>query len=147
MNCPRCSHLVAPGNRFCGQCGAPVEAGPAGTPQGQAPPSAEQGYPPVGPPPMPPRQEQGDATGGVIPYKNPKALMAYYFGIFSLIPCLGLVSGIAAVVLGILGLKDYRKKPIIRGVVHAWIGIVLGGLVGLVQLVVIVLFITDPLFF
>jgi hypothetical protein len=96
---------------------------------------------------MPPRQEQGDATGGVIPYKNPKALMAYYFGIFSLIPCLGLVSGIAAVVLGILGLKDYRKKPIIRGVVHAWIGIVLGGLVGLVQLVVIVLFITDPLFF
>ena len=43
--------------------------------------------------------EQGDATGGIIPYKNGPALMAYYLGIFSLIPCLGLVLAIPAFVL------------------------------------------------
>ena len=30
----------------------------------------------------------------VVPYKNPKALIAYYCAIFSLIPCLGLPLGI-----------------------------------------------------
>ena len=29
---------------------------------------------------------EGDATGGVIPYKNVPALVAYYLGVFSLIP-------------------------------------------------------------
>ena len=36
----------------------------------------------------------GDATGGIIPYKNPPALIAYYCGIFSLLPCIGLVAGV-----------------------------------------------------
>ena len=40
--------------------------------------------------------EQGDATGGVIPYKNGPALAAYYLGIFSLIPCGGLLLAIPA---------------------------------------------------
>jgi len=42
-----------------------------------------------------PMTATGDATGGVIPYKNPPALIAYYCGIFSLLPILGLVFGIA----------------------------------------------------
>ena len=33
---------------------------------------------------------QGDATGGVIPYKNAPALVAYYLGLFSIFPVLGL---------------------------------------------------------
>jgi hypothetical protein len=41
----------------------------------------------------------GDGTGGLIPYKNPKALLAYYFGVFSLIPVLGIPLGITAFVL------------------------------------------------
>ena len=46
--------------------------------------------------------EQGDATGGVIPYKNGQALAAYYLGIFSMNPSVGSV--------------------------HAWIGIIMGGI-------------------
>jgi hypothetical protein len=70
---------------------------------------------------------QGDATGGLIPYKNPKALIAYYLGILSGLPLIGLPIGIAAFVLGILGLRDRRRNPIIKGSVHAGIGIGCGG--------------------
>ena len=73
-------------------------------------------------PPVFPTQE-GDATGGVIPYKNPKALIAYYLGILSL---LIFPLGFASVPLGILGLRDRKRNPAIKGSVHAWIGIVLG---------------------
>lgn len=74
-----------------------------------------------------PRIEEGDATGGVIPYKNPKALIAYYLGILSGFPIIGLPLGIAAFVLGILGLKDRKRNPVIKGSIHAGIGIGCGG--------------------
>ena len=45
----------------------------------------------------------GDSTGGLIPYKNPKALIAYYLGILSGLPLIGFPLGIAAFVLGIRG--------------------------------------------
>jgi hypothetical protein len=77
--------------------------------------------------PAEPARPEGDSTGGVIPYKNPKALIAYYCGVFSLMPCLGIVPGITGVVLGILGLKHRALHPETKGSVHAWIGIVLGG--------------------
>ena len=66
---------------------------------------------------------QGDATGGLIPYKNPKALIAYYLGILSGLPFIGLPLGIAAFVLGIMGLKDRKRNPAIKGSIHAGIGI------------------------
>ena len=66
---------------------------------------------------------EGDATGGLIPYKNPKALIAYYLGIASL---LIFPLGIVSVILGIMGLQDRKKNPVIKGAAHAWIGIVLG---------------------
>lgn len=72
-------------------------------------------------------QSQGDGTGGLIPYKNPKALTAYYLGILSCLCCFfGLPVGIAPIVLGFQGLKAQQRDPIIKGTVHAWIGIVLG---------------------
>ena len=89
----------------------------------------------AGPAPSPP--ETGDATGGVIPYKNVPALLAYYCGVFSLIPCFPI--GIAGLVLGFYGLKRARANPAVRGQVHAWIGIVVGGFFGLVWLAVAVL--------
>ncbi len=73
----------------------------------------------------PPRNE-GDATGGLIPYKNPHALIAYYLGIVALLPLIGLPFGIASVILGVMGLSRRKKNPIIKGSVHAWIGIVFG---------------------
>jgi len=47
-------------------------------------------YSPVDLPPVVSANTAGDNTGGLIPYKNPKALIAYYLGIFSLFPLLGL---------------------------------------------------------
>ena len=74
---------------------------------------------------------EGDATGGVIPYKNMPALLAYYLGLASLLPFIGLLFGIPAFVLGILGLRKRAQNPAVKGSVHAWIGIVLGGLMSL----------------
>ena len=73
-------------------------------------------------------ENQGDGTGGLIPYKNPHALAAYYLGIFGLFPVIGLLFAIPAFILGIMGLKRRKRNPIIKGSVHAWIGIVLGGI-------------------
>lgn len=76
---------------------------------------------------QPPGAHQGDATGGLIPYKNWQALTAYYIGFISLLCCFaGLPVGIAAIVLGVMGLQARAKDPVIKGSVHAWIGIVLG---------------------
>ena len=78
---------------------------------------------------QPPGSGEGDATGGVIPYKNPYALTAYYLGILSLLCCItGLPWGIIPIVLGVIGLRKRAANPVIKGSVHAWIGIVLGAL-------------------
>lgn len=75
-------------------------------------------------------QTGDDTVARIIPYKNPPALIAYYLGVFSLIPFLGIVPGIAAFILGLIGLRAVRAKPESRGKVHAWIGSVLGGTCG-----------------
>jgi hypothetical protein len=69
---------------------------------------------------------QSDATGGMIPYKNGPALTSYYLAVASLIPCLGLLTGIPAFFLGLKGLKKAKAQPWVRGSVHAWIGVVVG---------------------
>ena len=89
--------------------------------------------------PPQPQQTEGDATGGVIPYKNPAALTAYYLGLFSLLPCLGFLLAIPALILGIIGLRKRNQNPAIKGTVHAWIGIIMGGLFTLIWGAVIVL--------
>ena len=75
---------------------------------------------------------EADATGGLIPYKNPHALIAYYLGIVSGLPLIGLPFGIAAFILGLKGLKARKQNPVIKGSVHAAIGIGCGGLFSLV---------------
>ena len=77
-----------------------------------------------------PSREEGDSTGGVIPYKNMPALIAYYCGVLSIIPCFPI--GIVAVVLGIMGLKRAKQHPEVKGKAHAWIGIIAGGIFGLI---------------
>jgi hypothetical protein len=82
----------------------------------------------------------GDVGSTIIPYKNPPALTSYYLGIFSLFSCLPLVGfigvamGIAALVLGIKGLKRVRANPECKGTAHAWIGVVLGAISGVLGL-------------
>ncbi len=96
---------------------------------------------------LPPRgSAETDSTGGIIPYKNPHALIAYYLGIFSLFPLFGLLLAIPAFVLGIIGLRKRNQNPAIRGSVHAWIGIVMGGLMTLVWSGLILIIIATIIF-
>lgn len=98
------------------------------------PPPDQQG--PQWPPPPDfgspvPRQSPPDNTlGGLIPFKNSSALMAYYLGVFAIIPCLGIPLGIAAFVLGLRGLAFAKQHPEAKGRTHAWVGIIVGGLFG-----------------
>ena len=88
----------------------------------------------------PERFRRKDAVESLIPYKNPQGLLAYYAGVFALIPGVGLILGPAAFILGILGIRYANKHPTAGGKGHAIAGIVLGTLVVLGHLAVIVFF-------
>lgn len=69
---------------------------------------------------------------GMIPTKNPSALIAYYVGVFSILPCFGPIPAIIALLLGIKGLKFANQHPEAKGKAHAWVGIIMGGLFTLI---------------
>jgi hypothetical protein len=74
------------------------------------------------------RQGENDVVSSIIPYRNAMALTAYYLGVFSLIPCLGLLLGPAALILGILGIRYVNRHSTAKGTGHAITGVVLGSL-------------------
>jgi hypothetical protein len=85
---------------------------------------------------------EADTTlGGLIPYKNSPALIAYYLAVFSLIPCVGLILGIPAFILGIRGLGLAKRHPEAKGKAHAWTGVILGGICALLNLAAIVVYV------
>ncbi|NNJ25422.1 hypothetical protein [Alienimonas chondri] len=132
--CPVCGYANPPGAKACEACGEPR-------------PVSERYAADDGPDELFEEDEddfragedEGDSTGGVIPYKNPPALIAYYLGIGSGFPLIGLPLGIAAFVLGIMGLKKRRANPAVKGSAHAWIGIGCGGFFALLWAAVVVL--------
>jgi hypothetical protein len=75
-----------------------------------------------------------DTIATLIPYRNSQALISYYLGVFAIIPCVGFFLGVAAVVLGIRGLKVAGQNPQAKGKVHAIVGIVCGSVFGLLWL-------------
>lgn len=81
------------------------------------------------PPPVPPHRgsKQDEAVATVIPYRNPMALAAYYMGLFSIIPLIGIFLGGAAFICGILGLRHAKNHEGSHGRAHAAIGIGCGG--------------------
>ena len=91
-----------------------------------------------------PQHPEGDATGGLIPYKNKHALIGYYMSVGGLImmciPVLGLIYTISVVVLGVKGLKNAKANPHVKGQVHCWVAIIGGSLETLVTLILSVLF-------
>lgn len=103
---------------------APALTGVA-TPQ----PSAYGGGGPA--PPMA-AGEAGDATGGLIPYKNKHALIGYYMAFGGLIawciPVIGIPYSGATIWLGTKGLKNVKANPMVKGTAHAWIAIILGAI-------------------
>jgi len=117
MDCPACQIALPSASKFCPQCGANLTGSPYASPAAELPASAAADDP---------------NYGGVIPYKNPKALISYYLGLFSLLPIIGFFLGAAALILGIMGLRDRSKRPEIKGHVHAGIGIGCGALTTLI---------------
>ena len=115
MYCPRCGTQNAEGSLRCTNCGFELQS--------------------VAAPRAPAASTTASGIEVVIPYKNTAALTAYYLGIFSIV-C-GLVLGLPALVLGIMGLRYANQHPEARGKVHAWIGIVLGSLMTLISFAVI----------
>ena len=115
MKCFACQAEIQDYSRTCPKCGQNPQANPYEAPTaGQIRPAG--------------KPEEGDATGGIIPYKNPKALIAYYLGIFSGFPVIGFFLAVPALVLGIMGLRDRNRNPAIKGSVHAGIGIGCGAI-------------------
>ena len=92
----------------------------------------------VRPAPSPPAPDSTIST--LIPYRNAPALITYYLGVFSLIPCVGFFLGFAAIILGIIGLKLAGKRPEAKGKAHAWTGIILGTLVLIGHVVLFIVF-------
>lgn len=97
--------------------------------------------PQLPPQPYRPTGVESDATQVFLPTKNMPALLSYYFGVFGLIPFLGVPLAIAAVVLGIIGLKRFKLNPTPGAKGHAITGLVLGCF-ELVCLAVFVAFVT-----
>jgi len=109
----------------------PVEAPPAPTPPPPAPPPVQTPYPAY-PPTYPQPAAPSSGMDALIPTKNPNALIAYYLGVFSLIPCIGLLLAVPALILGIKGLKFANEHPESKGKAHALVGIIMGGLFTLI---------------
>lgn len=85
--------------------------------------------------------ESEDGINKLIPYRNPTALTSYYIGLLAIIPILGIVLGIAALILGLMGLRSARKNPEVRGKIHAWVGIIIGGFFGFGYLALVLIII------
>lgn len=113
--CPFCAEEIQPAAIKCRHCGSFLD-----------------GREEAAPAPTPP-------LGGLIPVSNPPALIAYYTALFSIIPCVGLLLGPIGFTLGIIGRNKVAKDPRIGGTAHAWIGIILGGIVTLLHVVFLVL--------
>ncbi len=65
-------------------------------------------------------------TDHLIPMKNPPSLVAYYCGIFGIIPCFSVILGPIALIAGIIGLRLARERQV--GFAHALTGVILGSL-------------------
>jgi len=78
--------------------------------------------------PYPPHAVPQDDTAmqRMIPTKNMPALLSYYFGVFGLIPFLGFPLAIVAIVLGVMGMNQFKQKPTPGAKGHAITGLVLG---------------------
>jgi hypothetical protein len=108
MRCLTCGVEIAEGRQYCDRCTA--FAGGAPTASGAS-----------------------DTLSKIVPYKNTPALVGYYLAVFSLVPCLGAPLAVAAIALGAMGLRKAKEHPEAHGKAHAWVAIVLGGLMFVLQ--------------
>lgn len=62
----------------------------------------------------------------IIPTGNPMALVGYYLGVGSLIPVIGAILALPAIICGVLGVVKANSNPQVGGMGHAITAIVLG---------------------
>src|SRR5262249_42203900 len=105
---------------------------PGGGPHPEPGPWADPYTPPAASPrdPAPPRppgpSAEDETVATIIPYKNASALTAYYLGLFSCFPVLGLPLAVVAPWLRGQGMAAAKRDPRVHGTAHAWIGLVCG---------------------
>jgi len=117
MLCPNCGKKTILDVAECKKCGYDFYAASQGLdPMARANALASSNVPTF----------NEDPLGTIIPYRNIPALVGYYLAVFSLIPCLGLPLGLAAVPFGIAGKRKLRTDPCAKGRVHASIAVWLG---------------------
>jgi len=90
-----------------------------------------------------PLSSPDDFVGRMVPSGNKPALISYYVALLSLLPALGIVFGVLAVIYGVKGVKLERRHPAVRGGLHAWFGIIFGGFFALVWIVGAVLLVVS----
>lgn len=94
----------------------------------------EHNHPPAAPmrllsetaPPESEQEARVTLATRLFPYRNLRALIAYYCAIFGLVPLVGLFLGPAAIVFGIFGATWAEAHADSRGMYHALFAIVLG---------------------
>lgn len=70
--------------------------------------------------------QQNQPMGAFMPVGNKPALIGYYCGVFGLIPFVGFPLAVIAVVLGVIGLKQHKLRPVPGGKGHAITALALG---------------------
>lgn len=73
-------------------------------------------------------QSAGLVGGKLIPARNGGALLAYYCGLFSCLPFLGLILAVIALIAGVRGLRAFKADPSVFGKAHAIVGLVCGSI-------------------
>ena len=77
------------------------------------------------------------SDGGIFFPKNTMAIWSYYLGIASFLFCF--LTGIPALISGIVALRRAGANPALKGEFHAWFGIVIGVLSIVLPIVFIIL--------
>lgn len=144
MNCIKCGHEIETGSAFCGNCGQPVA--PAAVPAAPAQPALPLAAPTDVPAPVPDPTVPQTANPAIPPvspapgqtYSIPsemakpgggKAIASFVLGVLGLIfwilPLLGLIVGVIALVFGTQSVRSRHRKLSIAGIVLATVALLL----------------------
>jgi len=136
QQCPHCGAAIPATDKFCGECGRPIDAPAAQVaPPPQPPAFQSQAQPPVAPPAWQPQANPlATSTKGLIDTQNlgsPEnlSIAGLVLGVISLcawlVPICGGILGLGGIVLGYLSLKSSRRTLSIVAMVLGGIGLVL----------------------
>jgi hypothetical protein len=67
------------------------------------------------------------------------AIISGYMGLFACFPFIGIPAGILGVVCGVMALKTIKQDPTMHGAGRAWFGIIVGGIMAVLQSIVLLI--------